>query len=232
MSLGFRLSERRAEPLSSTAPIEAPTPKPITTSQPLNHSSKLAVPQWRAVPSSDRLMPPSPSNGRRSVSPSSQHRVKESNPPGITYAPVVSPSPSTAPASSASTPSSPPRTRASTPSSASSLSHAPPPQHILGANPALNPKAAVSYVEVAPPSSSHAASSSRVPHHHTHGAAPSKRSDRAHSNKGASSVTSAKDQLELDAIEQARIAAAVPTAVITTGKKKGGFARRLFGGKS
>lgn len=165
-------------------------------------------------------MPPPP--GRRSVSPSAQNKPKE------VYAhQTVSAqsSPSTNPASTSSNPSSPPRTRASTPSSASSSTHVASPQ-ILGANPALHPKAAVSYVEVTPPSSSHPGSSSRVSH--AHGGGNSKRSDRTHSAKGGS-VTSAKDQLELDAIEQARIAAAVPTAVLTAPKKKGGFARRLFG---
>lgn len=210
---------------SSTSDSSPSRPKPTTTSVPLDHpsSSKLAVPQWRAIPSQDRLMPPPPA-GRRSISPSAHNKPKEAH-PHHSASPHFSPSTNPPSTTSASNLSSPPRTRASTPSSASSSTHVASPQ-ILGANPALHPKAAVSYVEVTPPSSSHPGSSSRISH--AHGGGNSKRSDRTHSAKGGS-VTSAKDQLELDAIEQARIAAAVPTAVLTVPKKKGGFARRLFG---
>ena len=84
----------------------------------------------------------------------------------------------------------------------------------------------VSYVEVVPATPT----TSRLHRPLRNGSHAASKSDRTHSNKGGS-ATSSKDQVLLDALEEARIAAAVPEAKITVGrwdKKKGNFVRRIF----
>lgn len=199
----------------------------------MTSATNVQVPQWRAIPVSDRLGPPPTHSGnRRSVSPNAGS-VRSGHGQTKRIGAVQSPSPP----------------RAASPTA---TLHAQQP-HILGENPDA-PKGPISYVEVVPRESS----STGGHHHHSHhdsshggskgkdaattpGGNGSRRSAGSHSAKGgggAGSVTSAKEQVELDAIEQARIAQAVPTAVITATKKKsgsqgqgasGGALRRFFG---
>ncbi|KAK4702907.1 hypothetical protein P7C70_g3313, partial [Phenoliferia sp. Uapishka_3] len=179
------------------------------TSAPIHKSTKHAddlakvvAPQWRAVPSQDRLMPPPPP-GRRSVSPSqspqslgnSPSRRSKDSKDSSSLSPTILNS-----THSAAT------TRASSPSStASSTAVYPGP-------------GGVSYVEVAPHTTTPKRSSKT-----------GTRSERGHSQKGGS-VTSSKDQVLIDAAEQARIQSAIPSAQLTAAKPKkgGGFARRLL----
>ncbi|KAL8287074.1 hypothetical protein RQP46_004080 [Phenoliferia psychrophenolica] len=176
--------------------VEAPSRGSSTLKVP-KHSD---VPTWLAIPSQDRLVPPSSPSGRRSVSPSHSHtsapptpstrRSKEST----SAAPIPSPAP---------TPSIPATPRASSPTSTASSSARP---------------GVFSYVEVVPPTP---VAKARTPT-----AAPRRstgKSETTHSQK------SSKDQVLLDAAEQARIAAAIPQAKITAPKKKAGFTRRLLG---
>lgn len=165
------------------------------------------TPQWRAIPTEDRLMPPPTihhHHHHRSASPISsggRERVKDAPKPTLAV-PSIPPLPRA----------SNPPTRASSPSSTSS-------SVVLGGT------NGVSYVEVSSPSSA-ARGSLRPPRSSGAGG----KSDRTHSQKGGS-ATSSKDQVLLDAAEQARIAAAIPQAQITTGstkQAKKGFARRLF----
>lgn len=152
-------------------------------------------------------MPP-PTIHHRSASPASNpghHKKHEERAKDVPKSTPTLPSISTLPRASN------PPTRASSPSSTSS-------SLVLGGS------NGVSYVEVSSPTS--AARSLRPPRSSGAGG----KSDRTHSQKGGS-VTSSKDQVLLDAAEQARIAAAIPQAQITTGatkQAKKGFARRLF----
>lgn len=178
-------------PFSAFAPTSDST---LTAKSPLDvpdDLSKTPIPQWRAIPTQDRLMPPPNHSGRRSVSPGLASKRTSKDQDRLNDLPTI---PAT--------------------SSAASSNHS-----AIGSG-------GVSYVEVVPPtpSTSRLHRPSRNSSH-----APGK-SDRTHSNKGGS-ATSSKDQVLLDALEEARIAAAVPEAKITVGrgeKKKGGFVRRIF----
>lgn len=144
-----------------------------------------------------------PPSGRRSVSPSL------SLPPGSSSQ-VAKRMPSVtvgAPLSHSSLPTALPTTRTSSFSSTSSSTAILPGGSTNG----------ISYVEVVP----------KLPTK-PRTTRPGK-AEKSYSNKGGSSVTSSKDQVLLDAAEQARIAAAIPKAELTAKKpSKGGFARRLL----
>lgn len=103
------------------------------------------------------------------------------------------------------------------PSTASAPSRASSPTSTSGSSAVYPGPGGVSYVEVTPASPSHKARPSPR---------RASRSDRTHSQKGGSAGTA--DQVLIDAAEQVRIAAAIPTAQITVEKKKSGFTRRLL----
>ncbi|KAM0790860.1 hypothetical protein ACM66B_004701 [Microbotryomycetes sp. NB124-2] len=196
----------------------ASTSRTVVTAEPAFDSSsaggKPIVPQWRAVPTTDRLGPPTTVHTRHRVpSPSGQdknalggnvlHAVRK-NGEGVQTVPVTDDEPV-----------------------------------VFGLNPNA-PKGPVSYVQArAPPTKPDASAIGGISTtttngngHDKHkgasagggggggGGTSSRRSDRTHSNKGTSgnSVTSARDQVELDAIEQSRMEQAVPKAQITVNK--------------
>ncbi|SCZ89313.1 BZ3500_MvSof-1268-A1-R1_Chr1-1g01099 [Microbotryum saponariae] len=278
---GFRFetigtsSSKAAGPTSAVEARDSALPTATTTVSKLT----VPVPQWRAIPPVDRLMPPAAAaaSGRRSVSPVSglshatathsaampapsrkSSRDSESTLGGITFVPIA------ASVNAGSGSSTAPPTRASSPSSsrsgksqthtlrnAASSSHHQhghhphhhhhhssshpltssgsasipvqihQPQAILG----MGDKG-VSYVEaVVPPSSSPATS-----HHRSSIPKNEISAGNRSSRGGGSSVTSVQEQVDLDALEQARLAAIVPIAPITRPKeKRRGFANKLFG---
>lgn len=203
-------SNYRPSATVQSTPSPVATPSPFSAKTPINHKSStedsklFSVPHWRAIPTQDRLMPPATPRGR-SVSPSSNHTSSSTT---LLATPSKRSSKDTPPISIPSERESRSAgpTRASSPSSLASGS------------------GGISYVEVIPSNSGNNSSPRTT-------TKKGPRSDRTHSQKG--SVTS-KDQILLDAAEQARILASVPVAPITVlPSKKMGFARRLFsGGKS
>ncbi|KAK4050856.1 nuclear pore complex subunit [Microbotryomycetes sp. JL201] len=199
----------------------------VVTSQPLD--SRTVVPQWRAVPTTDRLGPPSAlSHGRNRVaSPAEADRGTHGRKLSDTRATAIG--------------------DRSTNDGSKQTHHdgtgnqlAEP--VVFGSN-ANAPKGPVSYVQARPstkpdptvpsvndvPSGVTNAHDKHNKNGNGNGGTSSRRSDRTHSNKGTSSVTSARDQVELDAIEQSRMEQAVPKAQITASKDKNKGSKKSSG---
>lgn len=169
------------------------------------------MPHWKAIPSGDRLVPPpGPATSKhRSASPvgsvsasTAMARTKSSRDKLVA---------SSSSASAATTAQERPASPASTSGSSGVLARGPP--H------------GISYEVISSPQ--HSASGARATVKKSKGTGSS---DKAPSNK-ASSVASARDQVVLDAAEQARIEATIPRAqppsssAATTATKK----KRIFG---
>ncbi|SCV71461.1 BQ2448_3049 [Microbotryum intermedium] len=275
---GFRFetigtsSSKAAGSTSEVEGCDSASPTSTTTASKLT----VPVPQWRAIPPVDRLMPPAAAaaSGRRSVSPVSglSHGTATHSPTmpvpsrksskdsestqGITFVPIAASTnagsgSSTAPPTRASSPSSSRSAKSQThtlrntvassshhqhghhphhhhhsshPSTSSASASMPvqihQPQAILG----IGDKG-VSYVEaVVPPSSSPATS-----HHRSSMPKNETLAVNRSSRGGGSSVKSVQEQVDSEALEQARLAAIFPVAPITRPKKRRGFANKLFG---
>lgn len=208
----------------------------IVTSAPLetNHggSSKPSVPQWGAIPRVDKLVPPASVHGqtpRTSQSAAVEAQQRDSGPIAAasrTSPPRTGTSPHHAKASSHGNGTTQSSTHAPIADGSGNTSKPVPTHgHVLGLN-ADAPRGPVSYVEALIPSND---KPSVLSTSGGGGGGSSKRSNgtqaggggglsagRGGGGGGGSSVTSAKDQLELDAIEQARMDQAVPKAIVTT----------------
>ncbi|GAA6021699.1 hypothetical protein JCM10207_008547 [Rhodosporidiobolus poonsookiae] len=222
---------------SSKAPAAFLHPPSAATSA---STTPVAVPTWRAVPSSDRLVPPPAhlysASGKRSASPSQSRRAskEDGGASNASKTPTATPPKDTA-ASSATVGAVPARAHSPT-SIRSGKTLAPSSAPVLGQGPG-----GISFVSVQAAASS---SANGAAHH-----ARASRSDRSHSDKGGSSISgsggvgsglgsaaasangkiSTREQIEEDRRRREEIEGKVPRAVRTAPEKKKGL-RRLFGG--
>ncbi|KAK4050716.1 hypothetical protein OIO90_004938 [Microbotryomycetes sp. JL221] len=191
----------------------------VVTSQPLDATPPLksTAPQWRAIPATDRLGPPHTNHHHRHVSGGS-HDDKSTTAKDGRSKQIESSNSSSAFREPSTTSMQGDRATKCPSSNANE-------PVVFGLNPDA-PKGPVSFVQAHKPVEPAAfTSAAGGPLGGTAGGSSSSThsadkpfkngSRKSHSNKGTSSVTSAKEQVELDTIEQIRMEQAVPKAQIT-----------------